>query len=147
MFADDAMLILGSGPPGVACAAMVILPVAQALICWFTQSALLAIPEKYRFQKPEHVWLLMVPFFNIVYNFWVFPRTAESFQAYFYSHGIADVEDCGERRAWGYCISMCFVFVPCIGQILPAIFIILFLIQANELKERIDIREARTRRA
>jgi hypothetical protein len=125
---------------GGGCCVFVIMPAVQAIICWLTADAYKHIPQRYRFLEPNMTWLLMVPLFNLYWNFKVFLGLAESFQAYFYSHGIAEVEDCGERLARWYCIccllscALCFLGVPWIASL---ILLILFLIKADELKKRI----------
>ncbi len=85
-------------------------------------------------------WLLMVPFFNLYWNFKVFPALAESFQIAFYSHGFADVEDCGERLARWYCgLSLCWI-VPGLNfltGLAALVVLILFLIEADRLKKRL----------
>ena len=64
------------------CVVWVVLPLVQAIICWLLFDAFVRIPERYRLQEPNMVWLLMVPLFNLYWNFKVYPALAESFQAY-----------------------------------------------------------------
>lgn len=120
------------------CVFWVVLPVVQAIICWLLLDAFERIPERYRLQEPNMVWLLMVPLFNLYWNFKVYPALAESFQAYFYSHGVADVGDCGERYARWFCILAVTFFIPCFNLIAALVFLVLFLIEADKLKKRIQ---------
>jgi len=118
----------------------IVLPVAQAIICWQLVIAFESIPQRYRFQEPAHVWLLMVPLFNIYWNFKVLPALAESFQLYFYAHGIADVEDCGERLARWYCYLGITWLIPCLDfatGLASLVLVTLFLAEADKLKKRI----------
>jgi len=123
-----------------ACCLFVVLPALQAFVCWLVVECFRAIPAKYHLQEPRYTWLLMVPLFNFYWGFKVYPALAESFQAYFYSRGIADVDDCGEKNARRYCIWVCFAIIPCLGLIpgiVALVYLILFLTQADELKRRI----------
>ncbi len=132
---DTAVFNVG-GP----CLLLVVAPIIQAVICYYAVRALEAVPPESRLREPKHVWLLMVPIFNIVWNFFVFPRISESFQHYFYSRGVAKVGDCGEKLAWWYC-GLCVAFVaPCINlaaMIAAAVVIILYLQRVDELRLRI----------
>ena len=124
------------------CFLFVILPAAQALVCQLTARCLRSVPSQYRLQEPEKVWLLMIPLFNLYWNFKVFPALAESYQAYFYSRGVAQVEDCGEQLARWYCICSCLWVVPCLNgitAIASLVLIILFLVRAHELRNRISL--------
>jgi hypothetical protein len=120
--------------------AFIVLPLAQAVICWRLVEAFQHIPQRYRFQEPGRVWLLMVPLFNIFWNFKVLPPLAESFQLYYYSRGIADVEDCGERLARWYCWLGVTWLIPCLNfltGLASLVVVILFLIEADKLTKRI----------
>jgi hypothetical protein len=120
-------------------------PVALVLhivVCWLIADALRRIPERYRFQEPKMVWLLLIPLFNLYWNFRVLPSLAESFQVCFYSHGVGDVEDCGESLARAYCwLALCAI-IPCLGFLSLAaalVVLVLFLIQIDRLKKRIAL--------
>lgn len=114
--------------------------VVHIVVCWFVADGLRHIPERYRLQEPKLVWLLLIPLFRQYWNFKVFPALAESLQACFYSHGIADVEDCGESLARAYCWLSLFALIPCLG-FLPLtaalVVLVLFLIQVDRLKKQI----------
>ena len=133
------LLASGDGAAG-AVLLLVVMPIVQAIICWLAADALRHVPRRYRFQEPEMVWLLMVPLFNLYWNFKVFPALAESFQIAFYSHGIADVEDCGERLAHWYCICCAVGWIPCffgLPWLIGLLLVILLLIEADKLKKRL----------
>ena len=55
------------------------------------------IPIEHRQMEPWQVWLLLIPLFNLVWNFFVYPKLAKSFQSYFAAQGRADVGDCGAQ--------------------------------------------------
>jgi hypothetical protein len=142
------VLLLADGVEVVGpCLLFVVAPIVQAVICWKLVGAFDSIPPHYRFQEPGHVWLLMVPLFNLYWNFRVFPALAESFQVYFYSRGIADVEDCGERLARWYCYLAPTFIIPCLNLatgIAGLVVLILFLVEAGQLKNQIIATERAT---
>jgi len=100
------------------------------------------IPRGFRKLEPSLVWLLLIPCFHLVWNFFVFPRISESFKAYFDSIGDASVGDCGRDLGLGYAICTAASVVPfvgCLTGIASLILFILFLVKANELKNRIPM--------
>lgn len=74
-----------------------------ALICYIADTALKSIPRQYRRQKPGLIWLLLIPLFPFVWNYFVFPPIAKSFRDYFDAAGEKDRSDCG----WAMGIAMC----------------------------------------
>ncbi len=125
---------------GGPCFFFVVMPVLKAIVCWQVIVSLESIPAQYRLLEPKKTWLLMVPFFALYWNFKVFPALAESFQACFYSHGVADVEDCGERLAKWYCgLSLSWILICFMPVTFPAamVVMILFLIKTSELAKRL----------
>lgn len=84
------------------------------------------IPDRHRKLDPALAWLLVIPCVSLVWNFWVFPRLAQSFRSYFDAQGVTNVGDCGEGLALGYCIASACCVVPCVGCLaIPASVILL----------------------
>ena len=114
-------------------------PFVQIAICWFAADALRHVPAQQRFLKPGRAWLLMIPLFQLYWNFKVFSAIVESFQLHFYSRGIADVEDCGESLARAYCwLSVC-ALIPCANlALIPVSFVVVvvFFVEIDKLKKR-----------
>ncbi len=44
------------------------------------------IPPEHRQMEPWQVWLLLIPCVNLVWNFFVYPNLAKSYQSYFQGH-------------------------------------------------------------
>ena len=101
---------------GIACVAIVISLGIQAIICWYLSGVLKAIPAEHRKQQPNMVWLLMIPVANIVLNFFVYPKIAESFQSNFASIGRSDVGDAGKSLSMWFCILVCTSIIPYLGS-------------------------------
>ena len=100
------------------------------------------IPRGFRKLEPGLVWLLLIPCFNLIWNFFVFPRISESFKAYFDSVGDTSVGNCGRDLGFGYAIcaaASAIPFVGCLTGIASLVLFILFLVKANELKNRIPV--------
>jgi hypothetical protein len=100
------------------------------------------IPPNFRKMEPGLVWLLLIPCFGIVWNFFVYPRLADSFKAYFDSIGDTSVDDCGRDLAMGYAVCCAVSIIPflgCLTSLAALVLIVLFLVKANEFKNRIPV--------
>jgi len=112
----------------------------QCALCWFLSSCLKALPEEHRKQQPGMVWLMLIPLFNIVWSFFVYPRIADSFKSYFDSIGRLDVGDCGRGLAIAFCIIVCCCLIPylnfCIVWV-SLIVLIILLVKFGSLKGQV----------
>jgi hypothetical protein len=120
--------------------AVIVVSVAiHAVLCWFVSKLLKRVPKQYRKQEPGMVWLMMIPCFNFVWSFFVYPKLAESYKAYFIAQGRPDV-DCGESLAMAYCILLCCSIIPYVNALTGTaglVVLILFLVKINDLKNQI----------
>ena len=103
-----------------------------------------ALPPQYRLMEPGLVWLLLIPCFNLIWNFFVYPRIARSYQNYFYAHGRTDVGDCGATLGIWFSVCHVLISIPCVNYITgifcgPAmlVLLIIYLIKLHELKRQI----------
>ena len=110
------------------------------LILYLLYDAQRAIPPEYRHVEPAQVWLLLIPLFNLVWNFFVYPQIADSYRSYFYSRGRFDVGDAGKSVGLWFSICSASSIIPCVGFI-PAliglILLIVFLIRIYGLKSQL----------
>lgn len=109
-----------------------------AVICWLISGCLKLLPQECREMEPGMVWLLMIPLFNLVWNFFVFPKTSRSFQRYFAAKGRTEFGDCGEKI--GLWCAICYVLcvVPCVNYVAgPAalVLLIIYLVKVVGLKQ------------
>lgn len=121
--------------------ALVIILAVNAVVCWLVASSLARIPAEHRKMEPGQVWLLMIPCWGVVWNFFVFQRVPESFQSYFASIGRQDLGDCGKQIGLWYAICGACAFVPFLGYLAgPAGFVLLILnlVKFNQLKSEIQ---------
>jgi hypothetical protein len=110
------------------------------VICFFLFTFYKRIPTQFRKMEPGFVWLLLVPCFNLVWNFFVYIRLPKSLQGYFSSVGNSRVGDCGEGLGLVYAICQVATLIPCLGLfvwIASIILLILYLVKANELTGQI----------
>lgn len=120
---------------------LILLSIAvNVFICLLLQKCYNRIPPQFRQQQPGMVWLLLIPCFAVIWNFFVFPPLAKSFKAYFDSINRTDVGDCQESIGLAYSICCAASFVPylgCLTGVASLVLLILFLIKTNDLKNQI----------
>ena len=112
--------LMALGGVVIALIAIVALAIGVAL-CWFLMTCFQRIPEAHRKQQPAMVWLLLIPCFNLVWNFFVHPRLADSYKSYFDSVGKQDVGDCGANLAKIYCWGCVVSIVPNLLSRIPGL--------------------------
>jgi hypothetical protein len=112
------------------------------------------VPQPFRLMEPGMVWLLLIPCFNIIWNFWVFPKLSDSMKAYFDSVNRTDVGDCGRQLGMFYCFMTIAPLVLCLPSCIPMIgmlfsclsslcslgslvLLILYLVKVTGLKKQI----------
>jgi len=114
------------------------------LLLYLVYSCFARIPAQHRQMEPWQVWLLLIPIFNLIWNFFVYPKLAKSYQSYFAEQGRTDVGDCGEKLglAFAICAAVSGVlgWVPCLGALVSLAALILWivvLVKALTLKGQI----------
>jgi len=134
----------------IICVLFLLVMVGITIFILYLQYKLLdAIPPQHRFMEPGMVWLLLIPCFNLIWNFFVFTRIPKSYQHYFYAHGRTDVGDCGATLGIWYSVCAVLVSIPCLNYITgifcgPAmlVLIIIYLLKLHELKRQIPLDKA-----
>ena len=111
------------------------------VICALFYSALSRVPAEHRKMAPGLVWLLMIPVFNLVWNFFVVMRISESYQSYFRAQG-KDVGDAGWGIGLAYAICAVVSLVPCLGvlaALASLVLLILYLVKVMGLRGEIEV--------
>lgn len=122
--------------------ALAIVIAINVVICLLLQNCYKRIPSQFRKQEPGLVWLLLIPCFSLVWNFFVFPRLSQSFKAYFDSIGRTDVGDCagGVGLAYAICCAVSIIpYLGCLTGIASLVLLIIYLVQTNDLKNQIPV--------
>lgn len=91
------------GIAGLLLLLLVVRTLVAWLVCRITADCLAALPPEHRKQQPAMVWLLMIPLFPYVWNYFVFPPLAKSYASYFAARGDKNITDCG----WGISLALC----------------------------------------
>ena len=115
-------------------------------IIYLLYNLLNALPPQYRLMEPGMVWLLLIPCFNIIWNFFVYPQVARSYQNYFNAHGRTDVGDCGAGLGVAYAVCALLASIPCLNYVTgifcgPAMIVltIVYLVRLYGLKKEIQL--------
>ena len=114
--------------------------ILDLIVCFFLYKVFNRVPVQYRVMEPGLVWLLIIPCFNLVWNFFVFIRLSRSLKRYFNSVGNQTVGDCGEGMGLGYSICEVARLIPCVGimvWVVALVLVILYLVKVNQLSELI----------
>jgi hypothetical protein len=98
---------------------------------YFNFKALDKLPVQFRQMEPYQVFFLLIPCFNIVWNFFVFTKVPASLQSYFYAKGRTDVGDCGGQL--GLWTAICWIVCPlALLVLLP-----MYVLKIKSLQEQI----------
>lgn len=118
-------------------AVMIFALAIQAVVCWFGSQMAEGVPHEHRQVQPGQMWLLMIPLFNLVWNFFTWPKIAQGYQAHFTAVGRAGHGENVYKLSMAYCIVTACAVVPCVNYLAgPAslVLIIIMLVQLNGLK-------------
>ncbi len=100
---------------GMLCALVVGLGIGIYLL-YLVYTCYARLPARYRRMEPGMVWLLLIPLFNLYWQFVVYLGLSQSYQAYFRARGRRDVGDCGYALAMTFTIGLVamipFGFIP-----------------------------------
>jgi len=112
--------------------------VLQGAICFFTARLYRRLPEPFRELSPPAVWLLMIPCFHLIWNFFVFPKLSMSYRKCFEAAGIAEGRSFHEQLAMAYPIAVLVTCVPCgcvsgPAALVALVLVILYLVQMSDL--------------
>jgi len=113
---------------------MVVFAVMLAInifVCWLLYRANEALPVAHRKIESWQAFLLLIPLFNLVWNFILFSRISGGFQSFFQSKNDASVGDCG--AAIGLWTSICAIFCGPIWLIL----MVVYLVKVSGLRTRV----------
>lgn len=105
------------------------------------QNTLKAISPENRKMEPGMVWLLLIPLFNIIWNFIVVNRMADSIQAELHKKGINVTERPAYNVGIAMCIISCVTWIPLLGSLASIgglICWIIYWVKISEFKRKIE---------
>ena len=85
----------------------------------------------------------MIPCFNLVWNFFVFPRISRSYESYFRSMGRTDI-DGASQLGWLYCVCAAAAVVPLnqLAGLAGLVFLIVYLVKIDGLGKQVVSQDA-----
>ena len=113
---------------GILLFTVVVMVAISIFICLLIYLPYKDVPAEHQKMAPGLVFLLLIPFFNIIWNFIVFLRIPESFQSAFAAQGRTDVGDCGRQIGLWYAICGVAAIVPCVNYVAGPAALVLFII-------------------
>lgn len=122
---------------GVLCVGLAV----NAVVCFLLFTLQKAIPREHRRIEPSMIWLLMIPLFNLVWNFFVYQQIADSYTRVFASRG--QPQRGGAERQLGLAFSICAAcsVVPCLGALAALaalVLLITYLVKMFALKTELE---------
>lgn len=105
------------------------------------QNTLKAISPENRRMEPGMVWLLLIPLFNIIWNFIVINRMADSIQAELQKKGMSVTERPAYNVGIAMCIIGCVTWIPVVGSLASIgglICWIIYWVKITEFKRKIE---------
>jgi hypothetical protein len=103
---------------------------SAAFPAWCAYTVLSSIPVRHRKQSPGLAFLLLIPFFSMIWAFFVHPRVAQSLKSYYDSHGTPTNGDYGGALA----LWSCLFGITCGPALL---LVIIFYVKAFELSAQL----------
>jgi hypothetical protein len=110
------------------------------LICWLVYRANEALPAEHRKTESWQAFLLLIPLFNLIWNFVLLARVSGGMQSYFQSKNDASVGDCGAAMGLWYSICSIVAFIPfvqCVAGPAALVLLILYLVKISGLRTRV----------
>jgi hypothetical protein len=112
----------------------------NVFICYLVFTLYKAVPAQFRQMDPGLVWLMLIPLFNLVWNFFVFPKLSESYERALQAQGNSSAGNCNAGLALALPITWACVLVPCIGMVAglaALVILIIYLVKMFDLKTRL----------
>jgi len=135
--ADTAVII------GIVIGAIVGLGIAVVIgvfYCLTLQNALKAVSPVNRKMEPGQVWLLLIPFFGLIWHFFVVSRVSESIGDEYKSRGVPEDPKPAYGLGLAFCITSCCTWIPVLGGIASIgglICFIIYWVKINDHKNKL----------
>jgi len=110
------------------------------VVAWLIYRANEVLPAEHRKTESWQAFLLLIPLFNLVWNFILLGRVSRGMQSYFQSKNDASAGDCGAAIGLWFSISAicCWIpFVSCIAYPAALVLLIIYLVKITGLRTRV----------
>ena len=107
---------------------IVIMLIPLIFYCLTLQKALNRVSPENRAMAPGMVWLLLIPLFNIVWQFMVVLNMAKSLGAEFKKRNLAEEADPGKSIGLTACILLCCSVIPFVGGLAGLGYLVCWII-------------------
>lgn len=137
---EEAAMIIGIVGAALAIGCVVGL-VIKCVILYLVHNAYKVVPAEFRMLEPGHIWLLLIPCFPVVWNFFVYQRIPESFRRCLEARGQTQYGDCGQQLGLALSVCACCSIVPYIGglfAIAHLVLLIVLIVKMYELKRVVE---------
>jgi len=117
--------------------------VINVVVCFLLYRLFQAVPPRCQRLTPELVWLLLIPVFNLAWNFVVFLKLSDSYQVCFEQLGDRSAGECNRGLGLAYailCVCTMIPCIPCVGTVAglaALVVLILYLINMYQLRDRL----------
>ena len=99
--------------------AIIVVPIVVGIFyCLTLQKALNRCARQNRAMSPGLVWLYLIPFFSLVWHFFIVMNMAKSLHAEFTYRGIVEEPNPGQGIGLATCILHCLFWVPFFGGLI-----------------------------
>jgi hypothetical protein len=110
------------------------------LVAWLIYRANEALPAQHRKAESWQAFLLLIPLFNLVWNFILLARVSGGFQSYFQEKNDPSVGDCGASIGLWYSIAVICAVIPlvnCVAGPAALVLLIIYLVKISGLRTRV----------
>jgi hypothetical protein len=109
-------------------------------VSWMLYRANEALPVQHRKSESWQAFLLLIPLFNLIWNFVMLARVSSGMQSFFQAKNDESVGDCGANLGLWYsisCLVACVPYVGCLGALAAVVLLIMYLMKINNLRTRV----------
>ncbi|HJP82487.1 MAG TPA: hypothetical protein VJ835_03190 [Fimbriimonadaceae bacterium] len=107
------------------------------LITFIVYNVYKDIPPQFQQMPAGQVWFLLIPLFNIIWNFIAYPKISESFRMYAQSKNMDDGSDYGRQLATIYAVCMAIGILCGLFSLVGLIIWIIWLVKMYDYKRRL----------
>jgi len=110
------------------------------LVAWLIYRANEALPAPHRKTESWQAFLLLIPLFNLFWNFVLLAKVSGGLQSYFQSKNDTSVGDCGANIGLWFSICAIGCWVPiasCLAFPAALVLLILYLVKISGLRTRV----------